>query len=84
MSTILRMMGWAWLMAGLLAVGSVVLAGMGSELPVPVGLAASLSVPWSWLIPIMGMGHKMELAVMAVGVFINAQILFVIANVLGD
>lgn len=84
MSTVIRMMGWLWLMAGLLAVGSVVLAGMGSALPVPVGLATSLSIPWSWLTPMMGMGHRMEVAMMAVGVFINAQILFVIANILGD
>jgi hypothetical protein len=84
MSKILRMMAWVWLMAGLLAVGSVMLAGIGSDLPVPTTLAPSLSLPWSWLIPIMGIGSKMAVVVMAVGIFINAQILFVIANVLGD
>lgn len=84
MSTMLRMAGWAWLMAGLLAIGSVLLARMGTAFPVPVGLAPSLSLPWSWLVPVLGIGPKMEVLLLAVGVFINAQVLFVIANVIGD
>ncbi len=82
MSALIRLMGWAWLMAGLIGVGAVALAGMGAALPVHEGLGMSLSIPWSLMIPVLNIGHKLELLVMAVGVFINAQILFVIANVL--
>ena len=84
MSTMLRMVAWAWMMAGLLAIGSFILARMGTAFPVPAALATSLSLPWSWLVPFMGVGPKLEVLLMAVGVFINAQILFVIANVIGD
>ena len=82
MSTVIRMLGWSWLMLGLLAVLSVMLGGIGYSLVVPAGLAPALSLPWSQLAPVMGMSHKMGLALMATGVFVNAQILFVIANVL--
>lgn len=81
MSTVMRMLGWAWLMAGLLAVLSMLLGGIGSG-ALPAGLAPALALPWSQLIPLLGMTHKMGLALMATGVFVNAQILFVIANVL--
>lgn len=84
MSTMLRMMAWAWMMAGLLAIGSFLLARMGTAFPVPAGLATSLSLPWSWLVPMMGIGPKLEVLLLAIGVFINAQILFVIANIFGD
>ena len=82
MSTMLRMLGWAWLMVGLLAVLSMLLGGIGSAVLLPAGLAPALALPWSQLIPVLGMSHKMGLALMATGVFVNAQILFVIANVL--
>lgn len=84
MSTILRLMGWGWLLAGLLAITSVWLAQMGAHFPVPQSLAASLALPWSLLAPMLGAGPKLELAMLGLGVFINAQILFVIANILGD
>ena len=84
MSAILRLMGWAWLMAGLLGLGTVIIHRMGSVVPVPMELAPSLSVPWSWLLPMMSLTPTLELVVMGVGIFINAQILFVIANLLGD
>ncbi len=84
MSTILRLMGWGWLMAGLLAVGSAWMAHLGVRAPVPQEVAASLSMPWSLMAPLMGLGPKVALLLQAVGIFINAQVLFVIANVLGD
>ncbi len=84
MSAILRLMGWGWLMAGLLAVGSAWMAHMGASAPIPQNVAASLSLPWSLTAPLMGLGPKLALVTQAVGIFINAQILFVIANVLGD
>lgn len=84
MSAILRLMGWGWLMAGLMAVGSAWMAHLGVSAPIPQNVATSLSMPWSLLEPLKGLGPRPALALQAVGIFINAQILFVIANVLGD
>lgn len=84
MSTMIRLTGWVWLMAGLLAVLSVLLGGIGPSHAVPQGMAPALSLPWSQMIPLLHMSQKMAVALMAIGVFVNAQILFVIANVLKD
>lgn len=82
MSAVLRVAGWAWLFFGWFAVLSLALTRIGSAVPLPPKLAMLLSQPWSQLIPILSMSQTMALAVMAIGVFINAQILFVIGNVL--
>lgn len=82
MSTIVRFLGWAWLLGGLMALGSLLIGRYGSAMPLPGGLAPALSLPWSQLVPMLGVGPGLAMAVMGIGVFVNAQILFVIANIL--
>ena len=82
MSHVVRAVGWGWLLAGLLAVASIAFAHMGFSLPLPPQTAHALALPWSLLIPLLQPEHGLSLALTMVGVFINAQILFVIANVL--
>jgi hypothetical protein len=79
---LVRVAGWGWLLAGLAAVASVLMAAEGLRLPIPASLAVNLALPWSLLVPGLAADPVMAGLMLAIGVVINASILFVIANIL--
>lgn len=84
MSSVARVLGWIWLLAGMLAVASLAFQRFDIPLAVPDGAADLLALPWSRLIPMVQPGHGLSLVLTMIGVFVNAQILFITANMLDD
>jgi hypothetical protein len=82
MGGLVRLIGIAWLLAGLVGVTAVFLGQYGVHLPLPPGLGRILSYPWSGFAETLGMAQALSATVTGVGVVINAAILFVIANLL--
>lgn len=82
MGGIVRVFGWAWLLVGLASLAAAYLGRKGLHIPIPDSLAGSMSVPWSFLVPSLGMVGTTATAVIAFGLVLNSLIFLVIANIL--
>ena len=78
----LRTLGWLWLIAGVVAIGSMQFAEMGSRSPLPDWLAPVLTLPWSGMIPMLSLGSVPTMFLLLAGLIANCAILFVIANII--
>jgi len=85
LSTIVRILAWLWMAIGFAATALVALTEMGVlRLAVMVEVAMVLAFPWSEAIAFLRLGPWMAVLTMALGVFVNGQILFAVGNVLKD
>ncbi len=83
MGHVMRGIGWAWLLLGIMAVLFAALANTGAHVPLPPDAARAMATPWSGLIPVLGLWNSpMALLILLGGVVINASMLLVIAKML--
>lgn len=78
----LRTLGWLWLIAGVAAIASMQFAHMGSHSILPNWVAPVLTLPWSSLVPMLGVGAIPAMFLLLAGLIANCAILFVIANII--
>ena len=78
----LRTIGWLWLISGIAALASLQFAHMGSHSPVPTWVAPALTLPWSNLVPMLGVGPIAGMFLLLAGLIANCSIPFVIANII--
>jgi uncharacterized membrane protein YagU involved in acid resistance len=83
MGHVMRAIGWAWLVLGVLAVLFAALAGTGAHVPVSPDAARMMATPWSNLIPVLGLWNSpAALAVLLCGVAINGSLMLMVARIL--
>lgn len=79
----IRTAGWLWLITGIAAIGLTQFTSLGAHSAlVPPGLAPALTMPWSGLIPMLGLASGPAVLLMLAGLVVNCAILFTIANIL--
>ena len=78
----LRTLGWLWLLAGVAAIASTQFTHMGSHPILPHWVAPTLTLPWSSLVPLLGVGAVPAMFLLLAGLIANCAALFVIANII--
>lgn len=83
MGHVMRTIGWAWLLLGVLAVLFAALAHTGAHVPISPEAARMMATPWSNLIPVLGLWNSpAALLVMLCGIAVNGSLLLVAGKIL--
>lgn len=83
MATLVRAIAWLWMLAGFVATAIIALGRLGMMPGAGMAdIALALSFPWSGLIAFLRLGPWTSVLAMAVGIFVNGQILLAAARIL--